>query len=408
MIILNTSSMDKETYEKLQGALEALKVMTQKNLQKRELKMWSEIFVPLTIKDALTRFSKDELSDIRRRLDIKGASQLKKGDLIELLTIKIPLSFEKICMHLDQERYNLIKKIVRNGGYMEAPKLTANQFAYLRNIGIIFTGTFEGKKILVIPQEIVENQFFQDNHKQFISICRRNTEWIKLTQGLLYYYGTLSLTELHDLLEKYMNEPIRLSDYLSVIDQSISYYEQIRMDQFGFSNIRVFDPEKVRDEHKIRKDLAFFSFSKEQLLRAGEPGYIERNDSYLQFVTFLTQNYEISRQEADGIVEECVYATNIGDSPNHLLQFLQSKLEFENIEILKACMDKVIHLMNHTKQWFLKGYSPNELSPTEVKSMRPLPEHNKNMVEFPSSGKIGRNDPCPCGSNKKYKKCCGR
>jgi len=22
--------------------------------------------------------------------------------------------------------------------------------------------------------------------------------------------------------------------------------------------------------------------------------------------------------------------------------------------------------------------------------------------------KIGRNDPCPCGSNKKYKKCCGK
>ena len=24
------------------------------------------------------------------------------------------------------------------------------------------------------------------------------------------------------------------------------------------------------------------------------------------------------------------------------------------------------------------------------------------------SNKIGRNDPCPCGSGKKYKKCCGR
>ncbi|GAJ19710.1 unnamed protein product, partial [marine sediment metagenome] len=24
------------------------------------------------------------------------------------------------------------------------------------------------------------------------------------------------------------------------------------------------------------------------------------------------------------------------------------------------------------------------------------------------SKKIGRNDPCPCGSGKKYKKCCGR
>ena len=25
-----------------------------------------------------------------------------------------------------------------------------------------------------------------------------------------------------------------------------------------------------------------------------------------------------------------------------------------------------------------------------------------------SSGKVGRNEPCPCGSGKKYKKCCGR
>ena len=24
------------------------------------------------------------------------------------------------------------------------------------------------------------------------------------------------------------------------------------------------------------------------------------------------------------------------------------------------------------------------------------------------SAKIGRNDPCPCGSGKKYKMCCGR
>jgi uncharacterized protein YecA (UPF0149 family) len=25
----------------------------------------------------------------------------------------------------------------------------------------------------------------------------------------------------------------------------------------------------------------------------------------------------------------------------------------------------------------------------------------------PKAGKIGRNDPCTCGSGRKYKKCCG-
>lgn len=37
----------------------------------------------------------------------------------------------------------------------------------------------------------------------------------------------------------------------------------------------------------------------------------------------------------------------------------------------------------------------------------------KRMFEEPKEPyvrdvKIGRNDPCPCGSGKKYKKCCGR
>ncbi|MBN2463987.1 MAG: SEC-C domain-containing protein, partial [Dehalococcoidia bacterium] len=26
----------------------------------------------------------------------------------------------------------------------------------------------------------------------------------------------------------------------------------------------------------------------------------------------------------------------------------------------------------------------------------------------PAGKKVGRNDPCPCGSGKKYKHCCGR
>jgi preprotein translocase subunit SecA len=29
------------------------------------------------------------------------------------------------------------------------------------------------------------------------------------------------------------------------------------------------------------------------------------------------------------------------------------------------------------------------------------------MVHKTHTPKVGRNDPCPCGSGKKYKKCCG-
>lgn len=32
----------------------------------------------------------------------------------------------------------------------------------------------------------------------------------------------------------------------------------------------------------------------------------------------------------------------------------------------------------------------------------------KPPVRKKESEKVGRNDPCPCGSGKKYKQCCGR
>jgi preprotein translocase subunit SecA len=30
------------------------------------------------------------------------------------------------------------------------------------------------------------------------------------------------------------------------------------------------------------------------------------------------------------------------------------------------------------------------------------------QIKKEASEKVGRNDPCPCGSGKKYKKCCGK
>ncbi|MBO7622282.1 MAG: SEC-C domain-containing protein [Victivallales bacterium] len=35
-----------------------------------------------------------------------------------------------------------------------------------------------------------------------------------------------------------------------------------------------------------------------------------------------------------------------------------------------------------------------------------MPERGKPIVR--EEPKVGRNDPCPCGSGKKYKKCCGK
>lgn len=44
----------------------------------------------------------------------------------------------------------------------------------------------------------------------------------------------------------------------------------------------------------------------------------------------------------------------------------------------------------------------------ELENRDPLTDFDSHLVPFVASPKVGRNEPCPCGSGKKFKKCCGR
>lgn len=45
---------------------------------------------------------------------------------------------------------------------------------------------------------------------------------------------------------------------------------------------------------------------------------------------------------------------------------------------------------------------------TEDEMMAIIKDFKKSKTVTREEAKIGRNDPCPCGSGKKYKKCCGK
>lgn len=66
--------------------------------------------------------------------------------------------------------------------------------------------------------------------------------------------------------------------------------------------------------------------------------------------------------------------------------------------------------MNHSIQEDTLRYLFNVQTPDKMERKRvakPISTKNKPQQPIVKGKKIGRNDPCPCGSGKKYKKCCG-
>jgi len=83
--------------------------------------------------------------------------------------------------------------------------------------------------------------------------------------------------------------------------------------------------------------------------------------------------------------------------------FSEYGVEFTSEEQLKKFTDLYIEFYNNKRIWQNKGYSPNQ-SQKEIKGQTPPRKPGEITVMPPR--KIGPNEPCPCGSGKKYKKCC--
>ena len=153
------------------------------------------------------------------------------------------------------------------------------------------------------------------------------------------------------------------------------------------------------DEHWLaQQGKPYYVPEREELLKWSDPAYFEKPKEFF----FLKQYIEtifpgVSSEQVEGIAEDLQMMAEDPFSLERIIgEFERMGLELTESGQLKKLAELVMDLHNHTRLQINRGYTPHELFQEEKGSLLPL------------TGKIGRNDPCLCGSGKKYKKCCGR
>lgn len=106
-------------------------------------------------------------------------------------------------------------------------------------------------------------------------------------------------------------------------------------------------------------------------------------------------------------------------SPKQIVGFLdgandsfKEKLDLEDVNEetqinVEYDFEKLLWNMYEVKAEWLHTLKEWDNVIPEEKRKEIRKEHNRSKQVINES-KIGRNDPCPCGSGKKYKKCCGK
>ena len=105
--------------------------------------------------------------------------------------------------------------------------------------------------------------------------------------------------------------------------------------------------------------------------------------------------------KAADITGEIIILLQDGGTMQEAVEYLEDLRLMQDEDKAEAILAPLAALNNARRLWQLKGHTPEELMAMTGEG-RVIPF---NQVR---KAKVGRNDPCPCGSGKKYKNCCLR
>lgn len=209
--------------------------------------------------------------------------------------------------------------------------------------------------------------------------------------------------------------------------------------------------EQYTQTKEIQRGKPYYAPGKKELLLYDDALYCEETPATAALKKFLATGLHLKDQEPEEVFNGMLYnARCVGAGFQDLMQHLETLgIRFRSARDAQKFAELYQEFHNNTRMQCNRGYTPNEMT-----DMQPLEQRIPHSMSFGpnlrgalASGamnaaalregvlamdlpneelrasllgeiavaagpakakKVGRNDPCPCGSGKKYKKCCGR
>ncbi|MBO6236571.1 MAG: SEC-C domain-containing protein [Schwartzia sp.] len=389
--------------------LEELQKQMQEEAEKRKKQLMKrEVPTRRTLKNALATMTRQELDDIRYNVGLSGTSSMNKAELIEKLVPAIVEFSRTWFVSLLDEQYQAFRHLDAKKGISSEFRADESRLDYFQSLGLMVCGAYKGELAWYMPKEIMEEFRQLDQNQAFRKAVELNNDVFRVAAGLLFYYGVMDYDRLFAKVRQHLEistEDLSFSDFMKVMFNGSCWQRNVRTSEHVAYYCTVMDPGKILEaQDKIGVGFAKLSYG--QVYDAGEEDYIEATNEFKGLAQFFMAAYKMDVLRAAEVVGQITILLQNGGEMKDILAYIEKLGEPENEKDMEALSPLLIGFHQSLRMWKLKGHTP-----TEIVTGKLDPEGGE-IISFEAArrkkAKVGRNDPCPCGSGKKYKNCCMR
>lgn len=360
----------------------------------RHLGSFIKVKEPLTdfnLDNLLSFLTKPALTDIAKRLDLKKYSKLGKDGLINLICDDFKNNIEKTLKELSYKEVTFLKSLLKDDLNIYTFNIELlPQLGGLSALGLVFKFSIDDNFYLVVPKDLKDSIKKISSNSAYMKSLKEISRATNYIDGLMTKYGMLVAGDLYKLIID-PNSTIFNKDY---VDFYINY---IFRSYEAFTEVNclvhpyVFSPENIFEELRVRQTIPYDFNDVDNIIALGEDIKSSFTEEIDTLKTILINN-KIKKSMVDSVIVELIfYIKNDLDTQSIMDLLIQSGLKIQNDA--ESLIEALINVYNSTPMWILKGFTPKEIQERRTTTIKKQEEP-------------GRNDPCPCGSGKKYKKCC--
>lgn len=381
----------------------------------------------MLLREYLKEWTKEDLLNEARSYELKNCSRLKKDDLIdrivEYLTTEEALRGRLSC--LTKEQMVLFCKACT-----EPQKISAEEIMDGMQLYKYVLGSFEEVSDCFTVFEEIAQGFSGIDDEAFRAVQSKKGWLMKCISFFIDYYEIAPLEILYELyklkVKGTIEEMIGMLEEMpeDITESCIFPMEKLGMQDLPKENplyserglyvhLPVFEGGGLTALLKQQQNKKFYIPSAQQLDEICQKGYEAGVLAYKELESYFIKKLDVPYEKAARWCFETWTSSYEGKSPAELM----NKMHEEGLSSRASSDGRIFKTSHGCVQQYENKRKPQEINRGELSERgyasggmpAMVPEMSQPApVIAKKVEKIYPNDPCPCGSGKKYKKCCGR
>lgn len=364
------------------------------------------------LSDILPSLTKTRLAALATAYSVSGRSKMKKEELATAVqaSMENPESLEVALLNSRPKEWELFASVL-DGSYQPNNAIPFGYYCYFLDRGLLFTFFSENQLHLVIPDE-VKATFGKLDQPAFGQALERSHRLYKYLMAAINLYGMITpakLTEIYNMQNSQAS--ITEEELLEQMNQFLLRADQYFELRQGYIASLDMEDKEFEDLQGKVKGKPYYVPEAQELLKYADQDYFEMTPQLMALREFVTKEFHLDAESAEYLVDDIQLRCSMEASLQDLIyEFERRDLSFASQKQAQQAVALIGEVYDHTRMWSHAGHTLDELRQMQNPSgsSQETPSIRGYIVKQARSNKIGRNEPCPCGSGLKYKKCCGK